>query len=52
MDYRTALRAKGFKPFTPATRAKLRTRRQPGTVEVTHDTLIRFADGEGKAVAA
>lgn len=34
MDYRTALRAKGFKPLG---NKKLRTPRLPGTVEIVPD---------------
>ncbi len=51
MDYRNALRAKGFKPLTAANRAKLRTRRQEGDVEVLPAGLIRH-DGTGRAVPA
>lgn len=51
MDYRQALRAKGLRPLTPALRAKLRTNKQPGDVEVTRSGLLRH-DATGAARAA
>lgn len=42
-DYRTALRAKGIRPMTPAALARLRTNRESGSVEIVRDR--READG-------
>lgn len=40
-DYRDALRAKGIKPMTAADRAKLRTKRRSGDLELTPDGVHR-----------
>lgn len=49
MDYRDALRAKGFRPMTDNLRRRLRTTRAPGTAEIVGDRLIRYGEeGEVK----
>jgi hypothetical protein len=44
MDYRDALRAKGFRPMTDSLRRRLRTARLPGTAEIVGDRLIRYGE--------
>jgi hypothetical protein len=44
VDYRDALRAKGFRPMTDSLRRRLRTARTPGTVEIVREKLIRYGE--------
>ena len=39
-DYRDALRARGRRPMTDSMRAKLRTHKEPGTIEIVRDPRV------------